>query len=79
MELYERGILKKSRSMAWTLSLGEGLLHFIEKIPFRGLRPSGRGTRIMGQRLNADYYAIREGSEVDATDPGNADRASPIP
>ena len=74
MELYERGILKKDQvdGVELVFGNGEALLHFIEKIPFRkgfgGLL--AEGTRVMGQRLNADYYAIHvKGLEVDASDP----------
>jgi aldehyde:ferredoxin oxidoreductase len=51
---------------------GEALLHFIEQISHR--RGFGdllaEGTKIMGERLKAGYYAIHvKGLEVDATDP----------
>ncbi len=74
MELYERGILKKDQvdGMELVFGNGEALLHFIEKIPFRkGFGDLlAEGTKIMGQRLNADYYAIHvKGLEVDASDP----------
>lgn len=74
MELYERGMLKKEQvdGVELVFGNGEALLHFIEKIPFRkGFGDLlAEGTRIMGQRLNADYYAIHvKGLEVDATDP----------
>ena len=74
MELYERGILKKDQVDGVDLVFGNGeaLLHFIEQIPYR--RGFGdllaEGTKIMGERLNAGYYAIHvKGLEVDATDP----------
>jgi len=74
MELYERGLLKKEETDGIDLTFGNGeaLLHFIEKIPFRkGLGDLlAEGTRIMGDRLGAGYYAIHvKGLEVDASDP----------
>ncbi|NWF92767.1 MAG: aldehyde ferredoxin oxidoreductase family protein [Syntrophaceae bacterium] len=74
MELYERGRLTKDQVDGAELVFGNGeaLLHFIEKIPFRkGFGDLlAEGTRIMGQRLDADYYAIHvKGLEVDASDP----------
>jgi aldehyde:ferredoxin oxidoreductase len=74
MELYERGILTKDQVDGQELVFGNGeaLLHFIEKIPFRkGFGALlAEGTKIMGQRLKADYYAIHvKGLEVDASDP----------
>lgn len=74
MELYERGLLKKEQVDGQELVFGNGeaLLHFLEKIAYR--RGFGdllaEGTKIMGERLNAAYYAIHvKGLEVDATDP----------
>jgi aldehyde:ferredoxin oxidoreductase len=74
MELYERGLLKKEETDGIDLTFGNGeaLLHFIEKIPFRkGLGDLlAEGTKIMGERLGAGYYAIHvKGLEVDASDP----------
>ena len=74
MELYERGILKKDQvdGVELVFGNGEALLHFIEKIPFRkGFGDLlAEGTKIMGERLNAGYYAIHvKGLEVDASDP----------
>jgi aldehyde:ferredoxin oxidoreductase len=74
MELFERGLLKKEQVDGWDLVFGNGeaLLHFIGEIPFR--RGFGNllaeGTKIMGERLDARYYAIQvKGLEVDASDP----------
>jgi aldehyde:ferredoxin oxidoreductase len=74
MELYERGILTKEQvdGVELVFGNGEALLHFIEKIAYR--RGFGDlladGTKIMGERLKADYYAIHvKGLEVDASDP----------
>lgn len=77
MELYERGILRKDQvdDVELVFGNGEALLHFIEKIPFRkGFGDLlAEGTKIMGQRLNAAYYAIHvKGLEVDASDPRNS-------
>lgn len=74
MELYERGILKKDQvdGVELVFGNGEALLHFIEKIPYRqGFGDLlAEGTKIMGERLNAPYYAIHvKGLEVDASDP----------
>ncbi len=74
MELYERGILTKDQTDGQELVFGNGeaLLHFIEKIPFRKEFGAllAEGTKIMGQRLKADLYAIHvKGLEVDASDP----------
>lgn len=74
MELYERGMLKKHQVDDVDLIFGnsEALLHFIEKIPYRkGFGDLlAEGTKIMGERLNAGYYAIHvKGLEVDASDP----------
>ncbi len=74
MELYERGLLKRDQVDGQELVFGNGeaLLHFIEKIPFRkGFGDLlAEGTKIMGERLKADYYAIHvKGLEVDASDP----------
>jgi aldehyde:ferredoxin oxidoreductase len=74
MELYERGILRKDQvdGVELVFGNGEALLHFIEKIPYRkGFGDLlAEGTKIMGQRLNAAYYAIHvKGLEVDASDP----------
>ena len=74
MELYERGLLKKEETDGIDLTFGNGeaLLHFIEKIPFRkGLgNLLAEGTKRMGERLGASYYAIHvKGLEVDASDP----------
>ena len=74
MELYERGLLKKEQVDGQELVFGNGeaLLHFIEKIAYRqGFGDLlAEGTKIMGERLNAAYYAIHvKGLEVDATDP----------
>ena len=74
MELYERGLLKKEQVDGQELVFGNGeaLLHFIDKIPRReGFGDLlAEGTKIMGERLNAKYYAIHvKGLEVDATDP----------
>jgi aldehyde:ferredoxin oxidoreductase len=74
MELYERGILKKEDVDGEELVFGNGeaLLRLLEKIVTRkGFGDLlAEGTRIMGERLHADYYAIHvKGSEVDASDP----------
>jgi len=74
MELYERGILKKDQvdGVELVFGNGEALLHFIEKIAFRkGFGDLlAEGTKILGERLNASYYAIHvKGLEVDASDP----------
>jgi len=74
MELYERGILKKDQvdGVELVFGNGEALLHFIEKIPYRkGFGDLlAEGTKIMGERLKAGYYAIHvKGLEVDASDP----------
>jgi len=74
MELYERGILKKAEVDGEELVFGNGeaFLRLIEKIVYRkGFGDLlAEGTRIMGERLHADYYAIHvKGSEVDASDP----------
>lgn len=74
MELYERGILKKDQVDGQELVFGNGaaLLYFIESIAHRkGFGDLlAEGTKIMGERLNADYYAIHvKGLEVDAADP----------
>ncbi|MFB0508849.1 MAG: aldehyde ferredoxin oxidoreductase C-terminal domain-containing protein, partial [Thermodesulfobacteriota bacterium] len=74
MELYERGFLKKDQvdDQELVFGNGEALLHFIEKIAYRKGFGNllAEGTRIMGERLNANYYAIHvKGLEVDAADP----------
>ncbi|MHB9097216.1 MAG: aldehyde ferredoxin oxidoreductase C-terminal domain-containing protein, partial [Syntrophales bacterium] len=74
MELYERGILKKQDVDGEELVFGNGeaLLRLLEKIVTRTGFGNllAEGTRIMGERLHADYYAIHvKGSEVDASDP----------
>jgi aldehyde:ferredoxin oxidoreductase len=74
MELYERGLLKKDQVDGQELVFGNGeaLLYFIEKIAYReGFGDLlAEGTKIMGERLNADYYALHvKGLEVDAADP----------
>lgn len=74
MELYERGLLTKEQTDGQELVFGnsEALLYFIDKIAYRkGFGDLlAEGTKIMGERLNADYYAIHiKGLEVDATDP----------
>lgn len=74
MELYERGILKKNQVDGIELVFGNGdaLLHFIEKIAYREGFGNllAEGTKIMGSKLNANYYAIHvKGLEVDASDP----------
>jgi aldehyde:ferredoxin oxidoreductase len=74
MELYERGLLKKDQVDGQELVFGNGeaLLYFIEKIAYReGFGDLlAEGTRIMGERLDADYYALHiKGLEVDAADP----------
>ena len=74
MELYERGILKKEDVDGEELVFGNGeaFLRLIDKIVYRkGFGDLlAEGTRIMGQRLNAEYYAIHiKGQEVDASDP----------
>ncbi len=74
MELYERGILKKDQVDGEELVFGNGeaVLHFIEKIALRkGFGDLlAEGTKILGERLNAGYYAIHvKGLEVDASDP----------
>jgi aldehyde:ferredoxin oxidoreductase len=74
MELYERGLLKKDQVDGQELVFGNGeaLLYFIEKIAHRqGFGDLlAEGTKIMGERLNADYYALHvKGLEVTATDP----------
>lgn len=74
MELFERGILKRDHVDGQELVFGNGeaLLHFIGKIALRkGFGDLlAEGTRIMGERLNADYYAIHvKGLEVDGADP----------
>ena len=74
MELYEKGRLSSAQTDGQDLVFGneQALLYFIDQIAFR--RGFGdllaEGTRIMGQRLDADYYAIHvKGLEVDAADP----------
>ena len=74
MELYERGILKKEDTDGEELVFGNGeaFLRLLDKIVERkGFGDLlAEGTRIMGQRLNAGYYAIHiKGQEVDASDP----------
>ncbi len=74
MELTERGILKKEDTDGEELAFGNGeaFLRLIEKIVHRqGFGDLlAEGTRVMGQRLNAGYYAIHiKGQEVDASDP----------
>ncbi|MCK5552266.1 MAG: aldehyde ferredoxin oxidoreductase family protein, partial [Deltaproteobacteria bacterium] len=74
MELYERGLLKKDQVDGQELVFGNGeaLLYFIEKIAYREGFGNllAEGTRIMGERLNADYYALHvKGLEMTATDP----------
>jgi aldehyde:ferredoxin oxidoreductase len=74
MELYERGILSKEQVDGEELVFGNGeaLLRFIEKIPFRKGFGNllAEGTKVMGERLKAEYYAIHvKGLEVDASDP----------
>jgi aldehyde:ferredoxin oxidoreductase len=74
MELYERGMLKKEDVDGEDLVFGNGeaLLRLLEKIVTRKGFGNllAEGTRIMGERLHADYYAIHvKGSEVDASDP----------
>jgi aldehyde:ferredoxin oxidoreductase len=74
MELYERGLLTKDDVEGQELVFGNGeaLLYFLEKIAHReGFGDLlAEGTRIMGERLNAEYYAIHvKGLEVSATDP----------
>lgn len=74
MELYERGILKQEQTDGQELVFGneKAFLYFIHKIASRqGFGDLlAEGTRVMGQRLKADYYAIHvKGLEVDAADP----------
>lgn len=74
MELFERGILNKQQTDGHELVFGnhEAMLDLIEKIACRqGFGDLlAEGTRIMGQRLDADYYALHvKGLEVDAADP----------
>ena len=74
MELYERGILKKGQVDGPEIVFGNGeaLLHLIPQIASRqGLGDLlAEGTKIMGERLKAEYYAIHvKGLEVDASDP----------
>jgi aldehyde:ferredoxin oxidoreductase len=74
MELYERGMLTREQTDGQEMVFGNGeaLLYFIDKIANRqGFGDlMAEGTRIMGRRLKADYYAIHiKGIEVDATDP----------
>jgi len=74
MELYERGILKKEDVDGEELVFGnsEAFLRLLDKIVYRkGFGDLlAEGTRIMGQRLHAEEYAIHiKGQEVDASDP----------
>lgn len=74
MELYERGMLPKALAEGHELVFGneEALLDFIEKIAYRqGFGDLlAEGTKVMGERLNAEYYALHiKGLEVDAADP----------
>ena len=74
MELTERGLLKKAQTDGIDLTFGNGeaLLSLIEKIALRkGFGDLlAEGTKIMGERLEAAYYAIHvKGLEVDASDP----------
>jgi aldehyde:ferredoxin oxidoreductase len=74
MELYERGILKKEDVDGEELVFGNGeaFLRLLDKIVYRkGFGDLlAEGTRIMGQRLHAEDYAIHiKGQEVDASDP----------
>lgn len=74
MELYERGILTKEDTEGEELVFGNGeaFLRLIEKIVYRkGFGDLlAEGTRVMGQRLGAEKYAIHiKGQEVDASDP----------
>ena len=74
MELYERGLLTKNQVDGQELVFGNGeaMLHFIHKIAHReGFGDLlAEGTKVMGERLNAAYYAIHtKGLDVDATDP----------
>jgi len=74
MELFEKGLLTTAQTDGQELVFGndQALLYFIDQIASR----SGfgdllaEGTRVMGERLAADYYAIHvKGLEVDAADP----------
>jgi aldehyde:ferredoxin oxidoreductase len=74
MELFERGLLNRSQTDGQELVFGNGeaLLYFIDKIASRqGFGDLlAEGTKVMGEKLNADYYAIHvKGLEVDAADP----------
>jgi len=74
MELYERGLLTKDQVDGQELIFGNGdaMIHFIHKIARReGFgKLLAEGTKVMGEKLNAAYYAIHtKGLEVDATDP----------
>lgn len=74
MELYERGILTREQADGQDMVFGnaEALLYFIDKIARRqGFGDlMAEGTRIMGSRLDADYYSIHiKGIEIDASDP----------
>ncbi|MBM4315072.1 MAG: hypothetical protein FJ122_14305 [Deltaproteobacteria bacterium] len=74
MELYERGMLTKEDTDGEELVFGNGeaFLRLIEKIVYRkGFGDLlAEGTRVMGQRLHAEKYAIHiKGQEVDASDP----------
>jgi aldehyde:ferredoxin oxidoreductase len=74
MELYEKGLLTQVQTDGHELVFGnaEALLDLIDKIATRqGFGDLlAEGTRVMGEKLNADYYAIHvKGLEVDAADP----------
>jgi aldehyde:ferredoxin oxidoreductase len=74
MELYERGLLTKEQVEGQDLVFGnaEPLLYFIDRVAHRKGFGNllAEGTKIMGERLNANYYAIHvKGLEVDAADP----------
>ena len=74
MELYEKGILKKKHTDGQEMVFGNdaALIYFIENIANRkGFGDLlAEGCKVMGERLNADYYAIHvKGLEVDAADP----------
>ena len=74
MELYEKGLLKKEQTDGQELIFGndDALIYFIDKIARReGFGDIlAEGCKVMGERLNADYYAIHvKGLEVDAADP----------
>ncbi len=74
MELFEKGLLSTAQTDGQELVFGndQALLYFIDRIATRqGFGDLlAEGTRVMGERLGADYYAIHvKGLEVDAADP----------